>query len=268
MQETQVPCHTAPSADLEARRGRPSCVSKRVAIGAASGAIVAVTVFLCVYFIAGDGGRRGSGSGSGSASVTMQMRNTHGTTSTRRLLANSGVDPYYIGVKLIAVYVAHDIDPQTGSNVGGTSMIWLNTDCGDSIRDCTAESIRSFFNFTQSTAEINQRIGEQKKSVGAGIYKYVRMEFCKFGVQANNWEFLAPGMNQTFGFMMNECTVTAPINPPMELVAGSQVYVTLEFNPAGSVFRNSQSSGNSNCDSAGFCLSPPDFIPKAQLQPQ
>lgn len=246
-----------PYAQVGAEEGKPVarllCTRKRAAVWVSGLGLVVLAVVLCVYFLVLD---------DDSASVTLQVRNVQGDSS-RRLLQGGGIDPYYIGVKMTAVYLAHDVDPKSQSNIGPTSMFWINPECKMGISDCNADGIHTFFNFTQSSADIKKQLGEQHRRVAAGTYSYVRMEFCKYGVHSNNWEFLAPGMRDTFGFMMNECAVTAAISPPLVLAKRSSIVIALDFNPAGSVYRSGTAQGN--CDPDGYCLNPPSFYPKVLI---
>ena len=112
-------------------------------------------------------------------------------------------------MKLIAAYLAEDIDPTTQNNVGNTTMFWLNPDCSEDITSCTtdpttnggkdeqgntwAHTVTTFFDFSNVT-NVNTALNSQGREIDTGTYKYVRLEFCKWqGTSAtyNNikWSF-------------------------------------------------------------------------------
>ena len=70
-----------------------------------------------------------------------------GSASARLALANQTAAPPShasalladgpsLRLKLIAAYLAEDVDPVTQNNIGKSAMIWLNPECGDDISDC------------------------------------------------------------------------------------------------------------------------------------
>ena len=76
--------------------------------------------------------------------------------------------PTIFKMKLIAAYLAADIDPVTQNNTGTTAMIYLNNDCQDDIMHCdisagTAEDgaamskiVTSFFDFGAESLDIRR----------------------------------------------------------------------------------------------------------------
>src|SRR3569833_3334828 len=68
------------------------------------------------------------------ASVKFQMSND--TAVARTSDGAAATDGVVLKLKLIAAYLAEDVDPVTMNNVGATEMIWLNPQCQDDISGC------------------------------------------------------------------------------------------------------------------------------------
>lgn len=180
--------------------------------------------------------------------------------------------------KLIAAYLAEDVDPVTQNNRGNTSMFWLNTDCADDISNCNAFSpdgnhstwphlVNSYFDFTNLSAT-NDALNSQGRSIDTGTYRYVRLEFCKYGAPADNdpttgqhnieWSYGGESGN----IAESSCTVTTALPAPIEVSKGDEVTVTLTYSLLGSVTENSSGTPSSAC-TAHYCFSSPTFTPSA-----
>src|SRR4051794_31895323 len=70
----------------------------------------------------------------GSASARLELANNTATPPAHAaaLLA----DGTSLRLKLIAAYLAEDIDPLTQNNLGPSAMIWLNPECNGDISNC------------------------------------------------------------------------------------------------------------------------------------
>ena len=141
----------------------------------------------------------------------------------------SYVEPASLKMKFIAAYLSEDIDPVTQNNTGDTQMFWLNSECNENISDCNADALTTFFDFT-NPAEANTALNSQGRAISLGTYKYVRLEFCKYGATGN----VKVTGNHTDA---SEVTVTyggcgetsAEMVPPLELKADETVKILLSY---------------------------------------
>jgi hypothetical protein len=203
-------------------------------------------------------------------------------------------------LKLLAVYLAEDVDPVTSNNVGATEMIWLNPQCQDDISGCNVDGfvapaggprVTSYFDLARPTAEVNAELNSQGASVTPGTYRYARVELCKaYGgermatVPTMMWA--GPGMPSEQPFTSGDCGRTSlPFDPPLELAAGDSVEVTLGYDladaivtgapspPSGcpSIAGHTEPGGGPHCFRACVdldagtrtCMEFPDFAPSA-----
>ncbi len=187
--------------------------------------------------------------------------------------------PSAFGMKLITVYLTQDIDPTTQSNTGGTAFIYLNPDCQDDISHCdissgTAEDgsamdkiVTTYFDFGAGTDAVNTALNAQARSIEAGTYKYVRMEFCKYN--AGNAENITwtPSGGAAQTFKRNSCTVnSAEFSPALTIAAGESVTVNVSYDLTGLVETGLSSDSGDDCDAssgARNCFTMPTFIPSA-----
>lgn len=220
----------------------------------------------------------------GSATATLQFTNATPGSLTR----SSGLEtligavaplatytPTTFRMKLIAAYLAEDIDPTTQNNVGMTSMFYLNPTCGDDIMHCdisagTAEDgaamsrvITDYFDFSGSSAAVNAALNAQGREIETGTYKYVRVEFCKYNSGNSNniqWGY-SPG-SVSKEFQRNMCTVnSAVISPPLEVNGDDSVTVSLAYDLTGKI--SDSSSGSYDDSSGGYYFTMPTFTPSA-----
>lgn len=193
-------------------------------------------------------------------------------------------------LKLIAVYLAEDVDPQTQNNIGDTQMIWLNAECKDDIQACVPSGgpgagpkVTTFFDFGRPTDEVNAAINGQGRAVKAGTYRYARIEFCKYGPPAEaNLRWKGPGMAAPRELIVGDCGRTSQVfSPPLELADGESVTVTLGYDMAQSIQAGAPGQGGSmsiagvnhwfrDCedlaDGTRVCMDFPDFQPTATKQ--
>jgi len=201
--------------------------------------------------------------GSGSATAKLMLRNDTPSTSAPTALRAAPTAALavpattaLVGIKLIAVYLAEDVDPVTQNNVGNNSMIWLNSQCQDDISTCNVSGaagsyshrVTDFFNFAQGTAAVNAALNSQGRPVEAGTYRYVRMEFCKMDpgttLSDPNVEWKTPDMAQPRAFATGSCGVTSkPFDPPLVLKGGDAVSVTVGYDLTNSLVRGTPDNG-------------------------
>ena len=234
----------------------------------------------------------------GSATASLKMRND---TAIARLgalqdAATSGgagdaayVTPAVLGIKLVAVYIAEDVDPVTQNNRGNTAMIWLNDECANDIEHCgpastMAHVITTFFDFAQGTAAVNAALNGQGRKVDPGTYRYARVEFCKYGPgDQPNVQWQAGTMSAARGLTWGTCAVTSqPFASPLQLQDGDSVEVTLAYDLAKVAMEGTPPAGSgpgqlvdgagathwfSDCidhDAVRTCIDWPVFAPSAQ----
>jgi hypothetical protein len=226
----------------------------------------------------------GCGKG-GSATATLKMSNTANPGSSLFWNPHPGdtagltpSTPTTFKMKLIAAYLAQDIDPTTQNNVGGTSMFYLNPDCANDIMHCdisagTAEDgapyshvVTSFFDFAQTSSQVNAALNAQALSIEAASYKYVRLEFCKVNSGNSNNIQWGDGQNAVKSFKRNSCTVnSAVMSPAITVNAGDSVTVSVAYNYANSISTGAGATGDDTTGSGGttqgFTL--PTFTPSA-----
>lgn len=225
------------------------------------------------------------GCGSGS-SVKLQFLNEQGATSQplkgvrRDGLGSSG--PTVFEMKLIAVYLAEDVEASTQNNRGQTAMIYENPTCADDIMHCsvtegTAEDgqpfthvIRDFFNFAADSSVVNAALNAQAREIPEGTYRYARMEFCKYGAGTEpNIRWAAPGVPLR-GFTANQCGVTSAVmDPPLQVTSGQSLEVTLSYDLSTTVTERTMAVGFdcARTDSGSYvCFDLPQFTPSATIR--
>ncbi len=210
--------------------------------------------------------------GSASGAALGSVSSVAGAT----LAAASGT-PTTFQMKLIAAYLAEDVDPGTQDNVGHTPMIYLNPECQGDIEHCDisagtspdgrpiAHIVQNYFDFALPADQVNAALNAQARKVATGSYKYVRVEFCKYNSgQANNvkWGTADAGPIE---FWAGGCVVTVPISPPISIGSGEAVTITLNYDLAGTVQTGDSAFGVS-CAGSGStreCFTVPTFVPSA-----
>ncbi len=198
--------------------------------------------------------------------------------------SSSGASPTFFGMKLIAAYLAEDIDPDTQSNLGQTLMFYLNEDCEEDIMHCdisggTAEDnnpidhiigVDNYFDLT-NPADVNEQLNQQTRDVIAGTFQYVRMEFCKLNSEgADNVEWSYDGVALR-SFALSMCTVTsAKITPPIEISDTSTAATFIaSYDPVGSISTGPEAVGNdctTDTEGTKVCFTVPTFVPSVFQQ--
>jgi hypothetical protein len=225
------------------------------------------------------------GGGGGTASLQVANR-TLPTGATLRAgdglaaAAASVTEPTVFGVKLVAAYLARDVDPVTQNNIGMTEMIYLNPQCGEDISHCDIMAgpapdggsithiVTDYFDFARATSEVNLALNAQERTIQEGTFRYLRLEFCKNGTGTPNVEWSTPetGLVQVQG---QGCVVNAAIDPPVVVVKGDSITITVAYDLANSIQTNADprpGTGSRSCVASGadqICFTVPTFVPSA-----
>jgi hypothetical protein len=193
-------------------------------------------------------------------------------------------------LKIIAAYLAEDVDPVTMNNLGRSEMIWLNPQCGGDISGCNVDGftlpdgprITDYFDLSRPSAEVNADLNAQDLTVAPGSYRYARVELCKaYGGQSQasvpTMMWAGPGMTAEQPFTSGDCGRTSlAFEPPLVLVAGDAVEITLGYDLATSIMTGAPGPGTSlagvthefrACSDIDAdhraCMDFPDFAPSA-----
>jgi hypothetical protein len=189
--------------------------------------------------------------------ATARLALTNQTSVPRVQGAAVLADGTALRLKLIAVYLAEDVDPVTMNNVGATEMIWENPQCGGDIDGCNVDGfsqpagprITSYFDLARPTAEVNAELNSQGATVTPGSYRYARVELCKaYGgehmatVPTMMWA--GPGMAAEQPFTSGDCGRTSlPFDPPLALAAGDSVEVSLGYDLGEAIVAGAPGTG-------------------------
>jgi len=235
----------------------------------------------------------------GGASVKFQMSND--TAAARTTDGAAATDGVVLKLKLIAAYLAEDVDPTTMDNIGATEMIWLNPQCQDDISGCNVSGftqpaggprITDFFDLARTNAEVNADLNSQAATITPGSYRYARIEMCKAYAPETQptdptlmWE--GPGMTAEQPFTSGDCGRTsAAFDPPLVLAAGDSVAVTLGYDLSTSIVAGAPAPNGAYSVAGALvdgqphyfracedldadhrvCMDYPDFVPSAAKQ--
>ena len=204
-------------------------------------------------------------------------------------------------IKLISVYLAEDVDPATMDNVGQVAMIWLNPECDGDTDGCNVDGmtapvggprITGYFDFAQSTADVDAELGSQDAQIEPGSYRYARVDLCKaLDGQAEatvpTLMWAGPGMTAEQPFTSGDCGRTSlPFASALELAAGDSVAVTLGYDLSAALVAGMPGpgsydiAGDDDADGSPHsfracadldathrdCMDYPDFVPSASRQ--
>lgn len=175
------------------------------------------------------------------AAAHLELTNQSSTASprTQQVLP----DGTSLRLKLLAVYLTEDVDPQTMNNVGATSMIWLAPECHEDVTGCNVSGMASppgprvtqFFDLARPSEEINAELDSQEREVTPATYRYARVEMCKgTGESISPSEptmlWRGPGMTADVPFSSNDCARTGiAFDPPLAVAPGDAVTVRLGY---------------------------------------
>jgi hypothetical protein len=192
------------------------------------------------------------------------------------------VDADVFDMKLVAIYLAEDVDPVSQDNRGLTSMFYLNPQClNDDISNCGTGvdlkyQVTDFFHYAQNSSLVNAEINAQQRSIQwfdpSGFktsitYRFVRIENCKFGAGPPNLRFKGGNMTTSHSFAVDACGITFPIDPPLVVKSGDNLRVELSYSLKNLIwgYNNNNAGINSTwCASdntTSYCVQMPNFVP-------
>lgn len=223
-----------------------------------------------------------------SGTITMQFKNQATVSSSQSAglsfdANSSGANPTFFGMKIIAAYLAEDVDPVTQNNIGQTFMFYLNADCQEDIMHCdisggTAEDgnpmdkiigTNNYFDLTDP-ALANSELNDQTQDVRSGNYQYARMEFCKYNSgSADNVEWEYTGVPRR-SFRTGQCGVTsAKIVPAVSIPGNAAVTFVASYTTVGSVQVGDGAQGEdctTDTNGTKVCFNLPIFTPEIIVQ--
>ena len=199
----------------------------------------------------------------GSASARLELANQ--TSASLPRAAGVLADGTSLRLKVIAAYLAEDVDPVTQDNIGRSAMIWLNPECLDDISACNVAGmtlpegprVTQYFDLARPTAEVNAELNSQDMPIEPATYRYARIELCKsYGGQTQAtiptlmWK--GPGMTSEESFVSGDCGRTSlPFDLPMVVAAGDAVTVSLGYDLATAVVAGAPYPDAPHCSIAG-----------------
>jgi hypothetical protein len=237
--------------------------------------------------------------GACSGGATVQFKMSNDTVAARTSGAAAAGDSVVLELKLIAAYLAEDVDPTTMDNVGATEMIWLNPQCQGDISGCNVAGftlpaggprVTDYFDLARTNAEVNAELNSQGATISPGSYRYARLEMCKaYASDTAPTEptlmWRGPGMTAEQPFTSGDCGRTSvAFDPPLVLAAGDSVAVTLGYDLSTSIVAGAPAGGYSiagalydgaphyfrACEDIDadhrVCMDYPDFVPSAAKQ--
>ena len=146
-----------------------------------------------------------------------------------------------LGTKMVQIYLVEDVGGDGWDNVGQNAAIWVNPSCPVTTDDngvthmsdgCDTTKITDFFEFARPSADVNAALNAQKRPVGVGTYRYVRLQVCDNTVTDPNIRFAStvggapePKITRTGNCVMEP----AKIDPPVTIAEGDSVEVALKY---------------------------------------
>lgn len=132
-----------------------------------------------------------------------------------------GAAPASFAFRLNKIYLSEDMSKDQ-LDLGSVSVVWVNPSC--SAKRC------DYFDLTQSTQEINGRLGSEPQLTRPGTYRFVRLEICSPGANRPNIEWKTSAMPAPRELTHGACAVTSKaFDPPITLEAGDAVTVGLTY---------------------------------------
>jgi hypothetical protein len=196
------------------------------------------------------GGIAATSACTGSASARFALANQTAAAPAPPRAASLLADGTSLRLKLIAAYLAEDVDPLTMNNTGQDAMIWLNPECADDISGCNVSGlshpdggprVTQYFDLARPTEEVNAELNAQDQPIEPGTYRYARVEMCKMlqgetlpTVPMLMWK--GPGMTAEQPFTSGDCGRTSlAFDPPLVIAAGDAVTISLGYDLAKAV---------------------------------
>lgn len=195
----------------------------------------------------------------GSATAQLQLANQTAAPAART--ANVLADGTSLRLKILAVYLAEDVDPVSQNNIGSTEMIWLDPECAGDISGCNVAGmtqppgprVTQYFDLARPTAEVNADLNSQAATIEPGTYRYARVELCKAiggetqpTIPTLMWR--GPGMPAEQPFTSGDCGRTSqPFDPPLVLATGDAVTVSLGYDLGAAIVAGAPTSDPGRC---------------------
>jgi hypothetical protein len=174
------------------------------------------------------------------------------------VIGADGTTPEVFGIKLVAVYLAEDIDSHT-DNVGNVARIWTNPACDPDLRHCGIGTpsapfqVTSYFDLARSTQAVNAELNASAQPVPPGTYRDVRLDFAGIdppdGVP--NLRFGTTEDSRDVRYRDNGLTVA--LDPAMVIAPGESFLVTLGYDMSHAYYPDP--SGQAGAPPAGTSLS-------------
>jgi len=148
--------------------------------------------------------------------------------------------------KIIAIYLSQDMD-ENGTNIGTTSMVYLNPNCNNNISLCdistpslknnpkknTYNLVQDYFELARPSDIVNAEINAQYRTIKPGTYKYLRFEFCKYNDENHKTLSYAGILDgEAFGpieLQTGGCTSDILLLNPIEVEEGETITVNLNY---------------------------------------
>lgn len=185
--------------------------------------------------------------------------------------------PAVFKMKLIAAYLSEQVAAGGGDNVGRTPMIYLNPDCRGDIVHCdlspgtapdgnpVTHLVERYFDFGLPPDQVNAALNAQERSIEAGTYRFLRIEFCKYNAGGASNAIWGTSEGVEIPFVGGSCVVSVELSPPITVNDGDAVTITLNYDLSGTV-QTGQSATGQSCTGSGStvsCFTVPTFVPSA-----
>ena len=186
-----------------------------------------------------------------SASAQLALANQTSTTLTSAGVTNETQTPGVLttfGVKIVAVYVSEDVDSSTGSNIGLTSLIYYNPECGEKMEqnsNCDISggnhTVTNYFDLARPSDQVNADLNGQKrpielevasdsKETAIGTFRYARIEFSSRNPERGNTVKWATTTSTAHEFIGVQGSSANKIVEPIAVSVGDTIVFTLSYN--------------------------------------
>jgi hypothetical protein len=194
----------------------------------------------------------------GSATARLELANQTTASAARSADVHVLADGTSLRLKLIAAYLAEDVDPTTMDNIGESAMIWLNPECHGDISSCNVAGfalppgprVTQYFDLSRPTDEVNAELNSQDATITPATYRYARVELCRsLGGQTQadipTMMWKGPGMDAEQPFTSGDCGRTSlPFDPPLTLAAGDAATISLGYDLAAAIVAGPPTTGD------------------------
>lgn len=168
-----------------------------------------------------------------------------GNAANRRALVGY-LTPSTFDVKIAAVYLSEDIDPNTSDNIGLTPMIYLNPACNGDVTSYSNEDL-NYFNFAAEPDVVSEQMNAKAEAIPALTYRYVRIEF--FKESNDGYKNVRWGTEDfTQEFLNGTGVITVKFDEAISVEDGQAIRVVLEYDISESIVVNDNSGMIVNAD--------------------